>query len=59
MNKTNLTRGDVIVAVSNSFSVNKEQVKQSLDQLFPRLFFPLISMAEYRKFVIKFSRENA
>jgi hypothetical protein len=58
MNKNNLTRGDVIVAVSNSFSVNKEQVKQSLDRLFPRLFFPLITMAEYREFLVKFKSEN-
>lgn len=56
--KTNLTRMDVIISVSNRFNVSQNTVKKSLDAYFPKGFFPFISMREYNEFVMKFIKEN-
>lgn len=57
--KVNLTRMDVVVSVSNRFGQTQDKIKRSLDNYFPKAFFPFISMKEYNEFVMKFARENA
>lgn len=49
--KVNLTRGDVIKAVSVSFGIDKETVERLLNRDYPTAFFPVISMQEYQLFL--------
>ncbi len=53
----NLTRLEVIRALSNSFQVDEKEVRKSLEKYFPKNFFPLISMKEYKEFLAKFKSE--
>lgn len=57
MNKMNITRIDVVVAVSNSFGVDEIKIKKLLDKEYPKAFFPIITIKEYQYFLHKYIDE--
>lgn len=57
MNRMNLTRMDVIVAVSKCFDLDKSKVEKELNKQYPKAFHFIITMKEYQEFVNKIKKE--